>query len=1294
MVPEKPEMLRGFVLGLVIGPSASKSPLIPLTKWPPGLRLESILSPALVRRLSELQLNDDHGSVARLTIGDFLILPRFGPRSVISFGCEVEAGVNAFLTDGTLPPWAATTGVRMHRPQAISTWQAPSDSAGSSVPALVESRFGVKVECSNARFKELGWTFQGEPDIICGDCDSEIPFIIYRKPYTTSQGSYRYWAIVCLTCRTVSALQDFQRDDQELFRAWDTEAEVQEVSPTAPEEPEAELNPDSQPLGMQSPKVTSEEAPQNPIDFPPAVEPSAKPNSVAADPPEVPSQGAVAIVDPFVIAAAKAELSASSGQVRQVHVGRAQRDSTESSIVFRVAGPSIDLSEQPPGEVFLAASMDDTARYKVEVRYASATEAVVVATTEVPAKDPLHLFLTIDPGVVAKAFVDYLEKCKSPRLAAVLAGRGQLSVGAPEQLSGLNAEQNLAAGAITSPGVAVIWGPPGTGKTRVIGAAVAELLSRGRSVALVSNTNVAVDQALLHVCRVAEPFEAGSILRIGHPSIPEVSEHPMLLSSKAIQIKFEDLIGELGRLQVELNSAREAAAVAGDGRLDELLKGYNIASLEELVQRQRSLTGLALLNEQLATLTARLGELQFAREAAGKNYDQARERCARWAEYLGILEDEREVASLNSAIKDGENTLKGIDQQLQQAAKAILMRHRRTVRELTTARTAAEKALATAMTKRETHIRRLEQASQKGVTPAVIRAEQDDEAAAESEWRTVKEQIAETEASMQRLSVEAQPLRGLAELTEHEILILGHIDRCGSVKHLNKEVLERKRTSERWADRIRKLSSKIEGLQRKLHDQEATLIAEAKVVGTTLAQLVLNRGLTGRTFDHVVIDEASSALPPYVYAAMTKADSGCTFVGDFEQNWPITRCDEEERRKLPTEVNEWLTSNPFGLIGIRSSEDATSNSGCVVLRNQYRFGEHTMKLANAIAYDGLLRHGRRIDAIPIDGPEIVIIDTAELAGGALVEKGPGGSGRWWAAGAALSHELARRHNFDAVGVVTPYRAQVQLTRAQLKDGGGALVNAGTAHAFQGREFPVVIVDLVEDGTGTSWVARGDRRGSEWSRTGARLFNVAVTRNSGRLYVISNVGCIQSAKSGPLRELGAIVRSGGAEVWDARSLLGSHIPPTHTTSEVFTFEQSAISTILDDGDFYDSLLKDLELAMQRVDIYSPFVTRRRLEKILPVLRELKDRGVKVTVFTKATHELSDPGLLTAMRDDGVVVHERERMHEKVVIVDQHVTYVGSLNPLSNTGRTGEIMLRLNGQETTGKIAQWMRSRGRR
>jgi len=1288
VVPERPEELARFVRGHALGPSAAATLLVPLDEWPPGLKLEQLLSPVLARRLRELGLDVDPAKVVRLTVGELLTLPKFGPGSVIRFGCEVEAGVMAFLAERSRPGSKVNLSTPAHVPPPVSVDQGAVDGLDSSVPALVELRFGIKVDCSHARFEERGWTFQGVCDIGCGDCDSEEPFVVYRKPYITSQGSYRYWAIVCLSCQTVSALRDFQAADQKAFRTWDTEMLVEEVEPIVLEDPPTERDTDPKDLEPQEPQL--EEQPSPPQEDRSLVDEPDEPAFNVASSPTAAAVNTTAAVDRVVIAAAQAELSASARQVRQVDVGRAERDDSGASTVFRVVAPSVDLSEQPPGEVFLAAQPGDAARFKVQVRYASPTEAVVATTGDVPADVGLRLYLQIDPSVVARAFAEYLEACKAPRLASVLAGRGELSVRAPEVLADLNTEQQLAAGAITSPGVSVVWGPPGTGKTRVIGAAVTELLRRGRSVALVSNTNVAVDQALLHVCRAVERFEPGEILRVGHPSIPEVSEHAMLQVAKAIRVKFRDLIQELDRLQDDLNAARSREAAANAERLDEILKGHTTATLTELVKRCDQLRERASIEAQIGSVTSELAGHQSALEASGQRYDAAREMCALWTDSLGLLEDEREVASLSSAIAASDQRLTELDGQIRDAAGAGRLRRRRLLRELSDNRATTEASRAGAIARRDVHLGRLEEGAKRGASPTVIRSAQNEQAAAESQWREAKERITASESTLQQLEVEAKRLATVVELTGREVEILDLIDRWGAVKPLIDEARRRQKAAAKLAGEIRHLSSKIEGIQRKLQDQETSVVAGAKVVGTTLAQLVLHRGLMSRTFDHLLIDEASAALPPYVYAAMTKADVGCTLVGDFEQNWPITRCDI---RRLPADISPWLTSNPFGLLGIASAADASSADGCVVLRDQYRFGDQTMKLANAIAYGGLLRHGRPKSALSSTGPEIVVVDTSALRGGALAEKGPSGSGRWWGAGAALSYELAKQHGFEGVGVVAPYRHQVQLTRAQLNDGGGTAVQVGTAHAFQGREFPTVVTDLVEDGTGTSWVARANRRGTQWARDGVRLFNVAITRNAGRLYVISNVGTIQSATSGPLRDLGEVLRTGGAEVWDARSVLGNRFADASAAASVET-DQHGPPRILDDREFYESLWQDLARATQRVVIFSPFVAARRLEEVLPILRQLVDRGVKVTVFTKAANELLNPDLLSVIRDGGVVVHERQGMHEKVVIVDQRVTYVGSLNTLSNTGRTDEIMLRLDGQGTNGRIAQWMRAVARR
>lgn len=1298
VVPERPDQLEKYVQGQALGPSAAVAPLVPLEQWPLGVSVVSLLSPALAKRLAATGIDLDPSNLIRITIGELLILPKMGVASVIQLGREIEAGVarrGASSHPLAESAWVADDSESaLGSPASASTDRASDEdfisSSGTSVPAQVRARFGVDVACSHQRFTEPGWSYQGVCDLICGDCDQDAPFVIYRKPYETSRGSYRYWAIVCLTCKTASSLKDFDTADHAAFRRWDTSVSVAELVP-APEESPREPNPGhldpperpQQAISGASPMAVPREVDINAPDL-------GVPAADTTGPPEEPAAHPTMTVDPTVIAAAQAEFDASSDEARMVDIGPIRRDDVGEPNVFRVSAPSMDLADLPPAEIYLAVPPGEGERYAVQIKHASVTEAVVTSAEGVPHGLKLHLYVVIDPSHVAKAFVEYLKTCTSAHLAPVLSNGGPLYSARPEEIAGLNAPQQLAAGAITSPGVSVIWGPPGTGKTRVIGEAVALLLRRGMTVAVVSNTNVAVDQAVLHVDRVAGPIEAGEILRVGNPSIPEVTDHPSLTLSKAVQAKNRNLLEELDRLQVDLSAARSELDQLNAERLDHRLAGFTPQAIEDLAARSAQLARREDLERLIGAGTSQLQELRAHWTNCGRQYDAARERLAGLADSIGLLEDEREVASLNKQIEQGDELLGQLERRTQEVLGERLLKRRRLLKELAEVRGQTERSTSACIDRRARHLDRLAEAELHGITPVTIRTAQAAEASAETAWREAKKRVLSTETILRDLQSEALALGSIAPLTETELDVVTLIDERGGPKPLIDAAHEHRARARSLEQRVKDLLAKIERIQAELQKQEETVLAGAKVVGTTLAQLVLHRGLVTRTFDHVIVDEASAALPPYVYAAMTKAQIGCTLVGDFEQNGPITRCSDTS---LPPPLRPWLLADPFERVGIRSAAEATASEGCVVLRDQYRFGDRTMELANKIAYGGLLRHGRTPDDFPGIGPEMVVIDTSDLKDAARAETDRSAPGRWWAVGAALSYELARRHAFEGIGVVTPYRRQAQLTRALAHNGdAAAAVQIGTAHQFQGREFPVVIVDLVEDGTGTSWVAKANRRSSSWSRTGVRIFNVAVTRNAGRVYIITNAGAVKAARSGPLSDLKGLLGSDGVQIWNAREVLdGSESVVAAARSMGSVLNEPP--RLLDDEEFYAAFLNDALNARERVVVFSPFLAEARLVEVLPVLEDLVTRGVPVTVLTKSASELWSPGLLDELRSRGVVVRERKGMHEKVVIIDRHVTYIGSLNALSNTGKTGEVMLRMQGTAATERIAQWMNAAAR-
>ncbi|WP_239472051.1 AAA domain-containing protein [Streptomyces sp. NEAU-S7GS2] len=212
------------------------------------------------------------------------------------------------------------------------------------------------------------------------------------------------------------------------------------------------------------------------------------------------------------------------------------------------------------------------------------------------------------------------------------------------------------------------------------------------------------------------------------------------------------------------------------------------------------------------------------------------------------------------------------------------------------------------------------------------------------------------------------------------------------------------------------------------------------------------------------------------------------------------------------DIKRWLLPDVFQHCGISEPADAQAHPACVTLTEQHRFGPAVMKLANDLAYGGVLWGGAQASyERPAQDSEIVLIDTDGLH--ELARAHPTGSRKgWWPAGSLIARALVELHREqgEEAGVVTPYRVQADATLEALRDvegTGAAPAEVGTAHKFQGREFDIVVFDTVEGGADSRerWTAHAHRRPapSPWPRDGVRLFNVAVTRVRTRLYIIAS-----------------------------------------------------------------------------------------------------------------------------------------------------------------------------------------------
>ena len=100
-----------------------------------------------------------------------------------------------------------------------------------------------------------------------------------------------------------------------------------------------------------------------------------------------------------------------------------------------------------------------------------------------------------------------------------------------------------------------------------------------------------------------------------------------------------------------------------------------------------------------------------------------------------------------------------------------------------------------------------------------------------------------------------------------------------------------------------------------------------------------------------------------------------------------------------------------------------------------------------------------------------------------------------------------------------------------------------------------------------------------------------------------------------------------------------------------------SILYDENTFYTAFLKDLARCRSEVIIECPFITYRRLAKLLPALKKLKEMRVRIVVNTRDPHEHDGDWreeaqrALAALQRIGVHVVYTQGHHRKLTIIDR-------------------------------------------
>ena len=500
--------------------------------------------------------------------------------------------------------------------------------------------------------------------------------------------------------------------------------------------------------------------------------------------------------------------------------------------------------------------------------------------------------------------------------------------------------------------------------------------------------------------------------------------------------------------------------------------------------------------------------------------------------------------------------------------------------------------------------------------------------------------------------------------------------------------------------KIRTLESKIAEINAKLAEVEREVINGAAVLGATLTKAYLSDDIQARKFDTVILDEASMAPIPALWAAALLAESNLVIVGDFKQLPPIVLSNNDLTKK-------WLGRDIFEASGMKEKWAKKETPPYFApLLEQRRMLPEIAKVAN-IFYDGQLVNAFTapeeykdyesftdwyVKGWKYDNP-IVLVDTGPLNAWATSVVKHGNSSRLNFLSATVAVDIAeqllspdRPARMEGapkrVLIVAPYRAHAKLVTVLLKDFANLQdeVVAGTAHSFQGSEADVVIFDTVVDEPHF----RVNLFMPSLDEDLKCLLNVALTRAKFRLFILGDFDYCQ--KQGRKAFLGNTLIPSLLQQFprvDARDIvpegLAARAAKAQMTAMGGKIDPNSERVVVTQEDFFRILSSDIESAKTRVIIYSPFVTTDRVSFLLPQLQAAIERSVEIYVITKALSERSKSELSTIRKIEGqlaqvgIAVIHKLRMHEKLVFIDDDVTWSGSLNPLSFSN-TQEIMER--------------------
>lgn len=311
-----------------------------------------------------------------------------------------------------------------------------------------------------------------------------------------------------------------------------------------------------------------------------------------------------------------------------------------------------------------------------------------------------------------------------------------------------------------------------------------------------------------------------------------------------------------------------------------------------------------------------------------------------------------------------------------------------------------------------------------------------------------------------------------------------------SIRKAIRELRQQRKHADSWHQKMDRLKSRATELELRIR---SSLFGEARVIASTLTGAA-NRVLEGEKYSTLFIDEAAQALEDACWIAIRKAGR-VILAGDHCQLPPTVKSIMALKGGLGKTLMERIVEN--------KPETVT------LLKMQYRMNEQIMKFSSEWFYNGMVESAPMVSHRGILDYDIPMmwIDTAECDG---KEEFVGENfGRINRAEAELTLQTLQQYlekigkqrileeSID-VGIISPYRAQVQLLRKELRKREffrpyRHLLTVNTVDGFQGQERDIILISLVRSNDG----------GDIGFLRDLRRMNVAITRARMKLIILGS-----------------------------------------------------------------------------------------------------------------------------------------------------------------------------------------------